>query len=200
MAARQAGVRYSRPLAARRQGSTLRLAMIFTTKAEYGVRLLVDLGQAEGRSPVALKAIAEREQLPLAYLERIVALLRKADLVESTRGAKGGYRLSRDPEEIRMDVVVAALDGPIAPMSCFIDDSATEAQRVVCSHHADDDGEIGGLCGTKLLWTRVHGGVVRALKQTTLADLIAFERGGAAELTVARREAVGGELPVVQTV
>jgi Rrf2 family cysteine metabolism transcriptional repressor len=172
--------------------------MIFTTKAEYGIRLLVDLGQAPDGSPVALKAIAEREQLPLAYLERIVALLRKAGLVESTRGAKGGYTLATTPDQIRMDVVVSALDGPIAPMSCFIDDSNTEAQRVICSHHADDDGEVGGLCGTKLLWTRVHGGVVNALRQTTLADLIAFERGGAAELAAARRVAVGDALPLVQ--
>ena len=165
--------------------------MIFTTKAEYGVRLLVDLGQAEGGDPVALKAIAERESLPLAYLERIVALLRKAGLVESTRGARGGYLLSRDPSEIRMDEVVAALEGPIAPMSCFIDDS-TDGQKVVCSHHAIDDT---GPCGTKLLWTRVQGGVVRALQQTTLADLIAFERGGVGALGT--RRPVGDELPVV---
>jgi Rrf2 family protein len=166
--------------------------MIFTTKAEYGVRLLVDLGQAEGGDPVALKAIAERETLPLAYLERIVALLRKAGFVESTRGARGGYLLTRDPSEIRMDEVIAALDGPIAPMSCFIDDSATEVHKVVCSHDATEDH---GPCGTKLLWTRVHGGVVRALQQTTLADLIAFERGGVVALG-ARRPA-GDELPVV---
>lgn len=167
--------------------------MIFTTKAEYGVRLLVDLGQAGGGDPVALKAIAERENLPLAYLERIVALLRKAGFVESTRGARGGYLLTRQPEDIRMDEVIAALDGPIAPMSCFIDDSATEAHKVVCSHHVDDDT---GPCGTKLLWTRVHGGVVRALQQTTLADLIAFERGGVVALGAGRRPA-GDVLPVV---
>ncbi len=165
--------------------------MIFTTKAEYGVRLLVDLGQAEGGDPVALKAIAERESLPLAYLERIVALLRKAGFVESTRGARGGYLLSRDPSEIRMDEVITALDGPIAPMSCFIDDS-TDGQKVVCSHHEIADTSP---CGTKLLWTRVQGGVVRALQQTTLADLIAFERGGVGALNV--RRPVGDELPVV---
>lgn len=167
--------------------------MIFTTKAEYGVRLLVDLGQAEGGDPVALKAIAEREQLPLAYLERIVALLRRAGFVESTRGARGGYLLSRDPSEIRMDEVISALDGPIAPMSCFIDDS-TEGQKVVCSHHEISNP---GPCGTKLLWTRVQGGVVRALQQTTLADLIAFERGGVGALGA--RRPVGDELPVVTT-
>ncbi len=57
--------------------------MIFTTKAEYGVRLLVELGRQSEARPVSLKAIAEAEGLPLAYLERIVALLRKAELVES---------------------------------------------------------------------------------------------------------------------
>lgn len=159
--------------------------MIFTTKAEYGVRLLVDLGKSEDGAPVALKAIAEHENLPLAYLERIVALLRKAGIVESTRGARGGYLLSRKPEEIRMDDVIRALDGPIAPMSCFIDDSVDELNKVVCSHIAYD--ESGNPCGTKLLWTRVHGGVIRALQQTTLADLIAFEQGGVSALG-ARRE------------
>src|SRR5512133_1677224 len=79
--------------------------MIFTTKAEYGVRLLVELGRQASGQPVSLKAISEAEGLPLAYLERIVALLRKAALVESTRGAHGGYRLSRPAESITMDEV-----------------------------------------------------------------------------------------------
>jgi Rrf2 family protein len=143
--------------------------VIFTTKAEYGVRLLVELGRTGGETPVSLKAIADREGLPLAYLERIVALLKKAGLVESTRGAHGGYRLARPADEIRMDEAVLALEGPVAPMSCFVDDSA-EA-KVLCSHH--DHGE---LCATKLLWTRVQGGVLKALQGTTLAELVAFSQ------------------------
>jgi Rrf2 family cysteine metabolism transcriptional repressor len=142
--------------------------MIFTTKAEYGVRLLVELGRQRDRRPVSLKAIAEAEGLPLAYLERIVALLKKSGFVESTRGAHGGYRLSREAEEIRMDEVVLALEGAVAPMSCFIDD--TGDGRVLCSH-VDDRGHG---CATKLLWTRVHGGVIKALANTTLAELVAF--------------------------
>ena len=98
--------------------------MIFTTKAEYGVRLLIELGRQGRDQPVSLKAIAAAEGLPLAYLERIVALLKKADLVESTRGAHGGYRLARDASEITMDQAVVALEGVVAPMSCFVDDSA----------------------------------------------------------------------------
>ena len=142
--------------------------MIFTTKAEYGVRLLVELGKQDAGTTVSLKSIAEGEGLPLAYLERIVALLKKAGFVESTRGAHGGYRLAQAPEVIRMDAVIAALEGGVAPMSCFVDDTAGDA-RVLCSHH--DDGE---LCATKLLWTRVQGGVIRALQNTTLAELVAF--------------------------
>ena len=142
--------------------------MIFTTKAEYGVRLLVELGRQGGGDPVSLKAIADGEGLPLAYLERIVALLKKAELVESTRGAHGGYRLARRPEAITMDEVVLALEGAVAPLSCFVDDS--EEGRVLCSHVTD----AGRGCATKLLWTRVQGGVFKALQQTTLADLVAF--------------------------
>jgi Rrf2 family cysteine metabolism transcriptional repressor len=142
--------------------------MIFTTKAEYGVRLLVELGRQGSGQPVSLKAISEAEGLPLAYLERIVALLKKAELVESTRGAHGGYRLSRPPEAITMDEVVLSLEGAVAPMSCFIDD--TEEGRVLCSHLNDQ----GRGCATKLLWTRVQGGVIKALAQTTLAELVAF--------------------------
>jgi Rrf2 family protein len=144
--------------------------VFFTTKAEYGVRLLVELGRQTPDTPVSLKALAEAEALPLAYLERIVALLRKAGLVESTRGAHGGYRLARDPAEVRMDEVVLALEGAVAPMSCFVDDPALDGHAISCSHH-DSHGD---LCATKLLWTRVQGGVIKALAATTLAELVAF--------------------------
>jgi Rrf2 family protein len=122
---------------------------------------------------VSLKAIAEAEALPLAYLERIVALLKKAGLVEATRGAHGGYRLTRQPSEIHMDEVVLALEGGVAPMTCFVAEDAQSPAgggRVVCNHEADS----GHGCATKLLWTRVQGGVVKALAQTTLAELVAF--------------------------
>jgi len=92
--------------------------VFFTTKAEYGVRLLIELGRQPQAQPVSLKAIADAENLPLAYMERIVALLKRADLVESTRGAHGGYQLARPAEEIAMDEVVLALEGSLAPMEC----------------------------------------------------------------------------------
>ena len=142
--------------------------MIFTTKAEYGVRLLIQLGINGGEQPVSLKTVAAVENLPLAYLERIAALLKKAGLVTSTRGAHGGYVLAMPSEEITMDRVVLALEGAIAPMECFIEEGADG--RVQCSHHHDDAQH----CATKLLWTRVQLGIIRSLQRTTLAELVAF--------------------------
>jgi Rrf2 family cysteine metabolism transcriptional repressor len=142
--------------------------VIFTTKAEYGVRLLIQLGLQEHGAPCSLKAIAERENLPLAYLERIAALLKKAGLVAATRGAHGGYVLAQPAEEITMDQVVLALEGAIAPMDCFVEE---RDGRVSCSHHSD-----GESCATKLLWTRVQVGVIKSLQRTTLAELVSFSQ------------------------
>src|SRR5215213_4401223 len=129
--------------------------MLFSTKAEYGVRLMVELGRVGPGSP------------PLSHLEHLVAKLRKAGVVASARGAHGGYRLAMPAEEITMDSVVEALEGQIAPMECFHE--APEG-KVLCSH--EDDGDHA--CSTKLLWTRVQGGVTKALAGTTLAELVEF--------------------------
>jgi len=146
--------------------------MFFSTKAEYGVRLLVELGRHPREAPVSLSAIAEAENLPLGYLEQIAPRLRKAGLIVSARGAHGGYRLTREPGSITMDEVVLALEGAVAPMECFLeqDDSGKTTARVMCSHQADH----GRACATKLLWTRVQGDVFKALARTTLSELIAF--------------------------
>ena len=141
--------------------------MLFSTKAEYGIRLIVELGRQPGDKPVALSTVADAEILPLSYLEHLVAKLRDAGLVVSTRGAHGGYRLARPAEEIEMLEVVEALEGPIAPMDCFESDGEG---RVLCSHETDGDRT----CSTKLLWTRVQGGVNKALAGTTVAELAQF--------------------------
>ena len=130
---------------------------------------MVELGRQHGEQPTSLKALADAEGLPLAYLEQVVARLRKAGLVMSARGAHGGYWLARPAEEIAMFEVVQALEGVIAPMDCFVSD---HSERVLCSHEPDS----GRGCATKLLWTRVQGGIVRSLQSTTLADLVEFSR------------------------
>lgn len=146
--------------------------MMFSTKAEYGIRVLAHLARAaDGRAagedaPISLAAIAEAEGLPLAYLEHLAARLRRAELVVSRRGARGGYSLARPAGAITMAEVVQALEGEIAPIEC-ITEGADGA--LVCAR----DGEPGhDPCPTKLLWTRVQGSIVRTLKDMTLADLV----------------------------
>jgi Rrf2 family transcriptional regulator, cysteine metabolism repressor len=143
--------------------------MMFSTKAEYGIRVMVHLArrgdEAEG-GPISLGSIADAEGLPLAYLEHLVQRLRREGLVDSRRGARGGYSLARSPEAITMAEVVQALEGEIAPIECITEGSDGV---LVCAR----DGEPGHApCPTKLLWTRVQGSIVRTLKDITLADLV----------------------------
>ena len=147
--------------------------MMFSTRSEYGVRVMIALGRRRDQGPVPLADIAAAESLPLPYLEHLVARLREAGLVRSTRGARGGYELERDPSEITMASVVNALEGTLVPMQCFTEPGE---MRVLCNHELDGFEH----CATRLLWTRVQGGVVKALEQTTLAQLVDFAEHGAA--------------------
>src|ERR1700734_1269109 len=128
---------------------------------------MVELGRQTPEQPTSLKALADAEGLPLAYLEQVVGRLRKAELVMSARGAHGGYWLARPAEEITMVDVVQALEGAIAPMECFVHD---RTERVLCSHEPDS----GRGCATKLMWTRVQAGIIRSLQATPLAELVQF--------------------------
>jgi len=148
--------------------------MMFSTKSEYGVRVMIALGRRYGEGPVSLAEIATAENLPLPYLEHLVARLRETGLLRSTRGAHGGYELARPAGDITMAEVVGALEGTLAPMQCFTEGGE---MRVLCSHELDGFAS----CATRLMWTRVQGGIARALEQTTLAELVAFsERGSRA--------------------
>jgi Rrf2 family cysteine metabolism transcriptional repressor len=145
--------------------------MMFSTKAEYGVRVMVELARRAGEctdgteSVVPLAEIAEHDGMPLAYLEHLVARLRKAGLIDSRRGSRGGYLLARPAADITMAEVVEALEGSIAPIECI---SQGPDGSIVCSRESDPKH----VCPTKLLWTRVRGSIVRTLKETTLADLL----------------------------
>jgi Rrf2 family protein len=142
--------------------------MMFSTRAEYGVRVMVELARrgADGENGcVSLSEIADGDGLPLAYLEHLAARLRKAGLVESRRGARGGYLLARPAKDISMAEVVEALEGSIAPIECI---SEGADGHLVCTRETETDH----ICPTKLLWTRVRGSVVRTLEDTRLSDLV----------------------------
>ncbi|HEY8732105.1 MAG TPA: Rrf2 family transcriptional regulator [Candidatus Limnocylindria bacterium] len=130
-----------------------------STRGEYGMRLMVELARRHGEGSVSLHAVAEREQLPEAYLEQLVAVLRKAGLVLGKRGAGGGYTLSRDPGEITVGDVVRALEGPIEPQVC-----TAEGDPVLnCVREQD--------CGTRAVWHKLQATIARALDGMTLEQI-----------------------------
>jgi Rrf2 family cysteine metabolism transcriptional repressor len=135
--------------------------MRVSTRGEYGVRVMVDLARHYGAGPRSLTDISTEEQLPLPYLEQLVKLLRDKGLILSTRGAHGGYELSRDPLDIRMSEVIRVLEGPIAPMICAADGQMEQiCDRLDC-------------CSTKYLWAKLRDVLVQTLDQMTLAELAA---------------------------
>ncbi|HEY1834402.1 MAG TPA: Rrf2 family transcriptional regulator [Solirubrobacteraceae bacterium] len=147
---------------------------MFSTKAEYGVRVMVELARRSsdasgagsgGPVPVPLAEIAAGDGMPLAYLEHLVARLRKAGLVDSRRGSRGGYLLARPASEISMAEVVEALEGSIAPIECI---SEAADGSIVCAR----ESQLDHVCPTKLLWTRVRMSIISTLRETTLADLL----------------------------
>jgi Rrf2 family protein len=121
---------------------------------------MVQLARHYGSGPASLAGIAAEEDLPRAYLEQLVVSLREAGLVASTRGAHGGYELTREPSAISMSEVLRALEGPIAPMICASDDPE---HATVCDRSAR--------CTVNVLWVRVRDAITGALESMTLADL-----------------------------
>lgn len=130
--------------------------MWISTKAQYGLRALVEIGKRPGEA-VSLKEVAERQGISQAYLEQIASALRRAGFIRSVRGAHGGYRLARPASEIVAYQVVTVMEGSLAPVACVEDD-----------HSCD---RMGG-CATETLWRRVDTAVREVLGATTLADLI----------------------------
>jgi Rrf2 family transcriptional regulator, cysteine metabolism repressor len=137
---------------------------------------MAQLARRHGTGPASLTEIAEQEDLPRAYLEQLVISLRDAELVRSTRGAHGGYELTRPPEQIVMGEVLRALEGPIAPMICVTDDP----NHLTC--------ERTGHCTVNFMWVRVRDAISGALDSMTLADLVPagarLSRGGLPALAI----------------
>jgi len=134
--------------------------MYFSAKGEYGIMAVLDLALANGEAPVQAKAIADRQGIPLRFLEHILSALRHAGLVESSRGAHGGYRLARPADKIRVGDVIQAVDGPIAMTTRALPRHGNgNGQRT--SHGSIVQG----------VWKEVKDNVLETLNRTTLADL-----------------------------
>ncbi len=130
--------------------------MRLTTKGRYAVTAVLDLAINEGRGPIALADIAERQGISLSYLEQLFAKLRKRGVVSSVRGPGGGYHLARDPRTIHVAEVITAVDEHLETSRCG----------------GEGNCKDGGPCLTHDLWMdlseRIHG----YLTNISLQDLV----------------------------
>ena len=132
--------------------------MQLSTKGRYGLRAMVDLADHCENAPVSISAISTRQGLSVTYLEQLLAKLRKAGLVQSVRGAQGGYVLAKVASEISVGDILRALEGDLAPVACLADGSKP------CSRAAD--------CRTLPLWKGLNEVVSSYLSKFTVQDLI----------------------------
>ncbi len=139
--------------------------MRLSSRAEYGMRVMVELAAAHGCGPLSLAQIARSEGLSLSYLEQLIGTLRRSGLVGSVRGARGGYTLARPPDAIRVGDVVRSLEGPIEPVNCL-----AEGERAsICKRQAS--------CAARAMWECLRDSITETLDSVTLADLIAGRVG-----------------------
>ncbi|MDQ6748655.1 MAG: Rrf2 family transcriptional regulator [Candidatus Dormibacteraeota bacterium] len=135
-----------------------------SSRGHYGLRLMTELARANGQGPLSLSEVARVEGLPLPYLEQLVGPLRKAGLVEGTRGLHGGYRLTRPAREMTVGEVLRVLEGPISLVDCTADAYVQGS----CDREA--------ACQSSALWQRIKVTVEAILDGTTLDDLM-FDPG-----------------------
>jgi Rrf2 family protein len=102
-----------------------------TTKSPYALLALTELGRTGGTDPVPIGELARRRDVPVQFLEQLFAVLRRAGIVSSQRGVKGGYRFAREPSEITVLEIVELLDGPLGREAQGVFADAAEAARAV---------------------------------------------------------------------
>ena len=131
--------------------------MKLSTRGRYGIHTMYDLALNVDCGPQSIKAIAEREGMPEAYLEQLIAVLKREGLVTSTRGAQGGYMLARRPEEITVGEVLRSLEGGLGLVDCL------------------DEEEVCGkscACPSRIVWLKLRDGLNSIVDGITLQDMI----------------------------
>jgi Rrf2 family protein len=133
--------------------------MKLSTKGRYGVKAMLDLALHADEGPVALKSIAERQDISENYLEQLFAVLRKAGHIKSIRGAQGGYILAHSPDKITIGNILRTLEGSLAPVECVVEEEPLKCTR-------------SESCVTKLIWEKIRDKINDVVDSITLKDLI----------------------------
>lgn len=130
--------------------------MKLSTKGRYGVKAMVELAINYGATPTSIKTISAKQNISECYLEQLFAPLRKAKLINSIRGAQGGYVLNKEPKNITVAEVIYILEGPIEIADCIEGDTCDNVD----------------FCATRLLWEKIKNSIDDVMKSITLQDIV----------------------------
>ena len=130
-----------------------------STKGRYGVTAMFDLAVRHGQGPISIKEISDRQLISEPYLEQLFASLRKAGLVNSVRGAQGGYYLAHEPRDITVGDIIRVLEGPIAPTECVLEKDPFNCEK-------------SDMCVTRGIWEDIRNSINNVIDNITLADLV----------------------------
>lgn len=131
--------------------------MRLSTRGRYGVRAMLELAMQSGKGPVPLRDLAQRQEISAKYLEQLLIPLKGAGLVQSARGARGGYMLAKEPDRISLYDIVCSLEGPLAPVECVQDPSSCD--------------RVGG-CTVHLVWGEMGEMLVNFLSSLSLSEMV----------------------------
>ena len=137
--------------------------MKLSTRGRYGTRLMLELTKSYGKGPVSMSEIAKRQAIPLKYLEQLVIPLKKAGLINSVRGPKGGHMLSRSHEEINLWELLNLLESKYTLVDCV--DNGENG----CDHIVD--------CPLRLVWGKAYETLMKQFQETTLDDVLKLSAG-----------------------
>lgn len=136
--------------------------MKISTKGRYALRMLIDLAEHGGEGFVPLKDIAERQSISKKYLEQIIPLFNRTDMLRTNRGAQGGYMLARTPDKYTVGEVLRLTEGSLAPVTCV------EQDPVLCDRSVD--------CATLPVWRGLNKVINEYLDGITLQDILDQQR------------------------
>lgn len=136
--------------------------MKLSTRTRYAIRAMIELAQNHGNKPMQLKIVAQRQGISVKYLEQLIAVLRSSGFVRSVRGAKGGYMLAKEPDQIRLNDIFHCLEGTVTTTECVDNED-------YCERSAD--------CAARQVWIQVQQAIENVLKAITLRDLLDRTKG-----------------------
>lgn len=136
--------------------------MKLSAKSRYALHLMLELAMQEEGVNLSVKTVAESRGISEKYLEQIIPVLVRSGMVRSVRGAKGGYRLVKNPEEYTVGAILRTVEGSLAPVSCM-DDEVNQCARCKA-------------CVTLELWEQVDQAISNVVDHVTLADLVDKQR------------------------